>query len=487
MKKRTLLLIGVLMAAVCCIAVIAAGSAYTLRISVDPETVADDYQVEIDQDREIIRLTDKKLENGILFLRIRSAARGRAFISVCRSDEFGFLEAVYVHRFGVITVDNYFGRSAGAWIIPVLATVYIALLLLSVILRYRRNMRESLYQYSNIRNLGWIIFLAFMLLGQIPYLFSGDSFVGTVSRTLAATSSAAYFAFPVAFILSVLVAISNIQLMRREGRSWRNMLGLMLGLLVCIGTVFPFALSEFLQRTTVVDVHNERGAALYVEMAVTNTILIAVSYLECILWGTVILSVKAAGRTPPFDRDYILILGCQIKKDGTPTPLLKGRADRALDFARMQKEATGKSVVFVPSGGKGPDEIIPEALSVRNYLAEAGIPDERILVEDGSFRTEENFQKSLVLIRKESAAENPKIAFSTTNYHVFRSGVLARRQGIDAEGVGSSTKSYFWINAFVREFIATVYTEWRKHLRVIVLLILMMLAMIGIVCLSNYL
>ena len=41
--------------------------------------------------------------------------------------------------------------------------------------------------------------------------------------------------------------------------------------------------------------------------------------------------------------------------------------------------------------------------------------------------------------------------FSTTNYHVFRSGVWAGLAGFPAEGIGSRTKWWFWPNAFVRE------------------------------------
>ena len=293
--------------------------------------------------------------------------------------------------------------------------------------------------------------------------------------------------FPIAFIVSIYVAASNIQLMKKEGRNWRNMLGLMLGIFVCFCTVFPFALSEMLQRSNVIDVHNERGMALYVEMAVTNGILVAVSYLECILLGSVILSLKAAKKVPAFDKDYILILGCQIREDGSLTPLLKGRADRALNFAQMQKEASGRDIVFVPSGGKGPDEVIPEAQAVRNYLVSKGIPEERILAEDESLNTFENFRNSYGLIKNDGRTPEPKIAFSTTNYHVFRSGILARQQGIDAEGIGSGTRSYFWINAFVREFIATLYAESKRHLIITVLLILMILAMVLIVRMSNVL
>ena len=376
-----------------------------------------------------------------------------------------------------------FGNSSGAGIIPVLVSLYIALILWYLIARYCRDIRKNLYQYRNIRNLGWIIFFSLMLVGRIPYILSGNSFVKAVERTMSSASNVAYIAFPVASIVSIFVAISNIKLMRKEGCNWRNMLGL----LVCLSTIFPLILSDFLQRITIVDVHNEHGVALYVEMAVTNIILVTLSYLECILWGAVIFAIKAARKIPSFDKDYILILGCQIKKDGTLTPLLKGRADQALNFAHMQKEATGKDVIFVPSGGKGSDEIIPESQAIQNYLVSTGVSDDRILVEDESVNTYENFKNSMELIHENSCTSEPKVAFSTTNYHVFRSGILAEQQGFHTEGIGSRTRSYFWINAFVREFIATIYAEWKKHLRVIVVLVLFTLAMTFIVRLSNIL
>lgn len=43
---------------------------------------------------------------------------------------------------------------------------------------------------------------------------------------------------------------------------------------------------------------------------------------------------------------------------------------------------------------------------------------------------------------KEIIEENKKdsnVIFSTTNYHVFRSGVIANRAGLKCEGIGSST------------------------------------------------
>ncbi|MBR2544672.1 MAG: YdcF family protein, partial [Erysipelotrichaceae bacterium] len=95
-----------------------------------------------------------------------------------------------------------------------------------------------------------------------------------------------------------------------------------------------------------------------------------------------------------------------------------------------------------------------------------GIDENRIIVEEKSVNTRENFSNSVTLIKEYFGGKDPVIAFSTTNYHVFRSGILARQLGINAEGIGSPTKNYFWINAFVREFIATVLYGWKIHMAV---------------------
>lgn len=69
-------------------------------------------------------------------------------------------------------------------------------------------------------------------------------------------------------------------------------------------------------------------------------------------------------------------------------------------------------------------------------------------------------------------------AFATTNYHVFRTGMLAEQNGLKAEGIGSKTKVYFWVNAFVREFIATIVNEKKTHARVALILFLVQVASI---------
>ena len=79
--------------------------------------------------------------------------------------------------------------------------------------------------------------------------------------------------------------------------------------------------------------------------------------------------------------------------------------------------------------------------------------------------------------------KNAKIIFSTTNYHVFRSGVIANEQGIDCEGMGSKTKWYFYTNALIREFIANLVQERKKH---IILLLLINLSLFVLIMIGKY-
>ena len=107
--------------------------------------------------------------------------------------------------------------------------------------------------------------------------------------------------------------------------------------------------------------------------------------------GTAVSAVRAAKHIPEFNKDFILILGCQITKDGGLTKLLQSRTDRAIEFANMQKKATGRDIVFVSSGGKGDDEVIAEAEAIHNYLVSTGIMNRYSWKTAQKYRSEYTF------------------------------------------------------------------------------------------------
>ena len=187
------------------------------------------------------------------------------------------------------------------------------------------------------------------------------------------------------------------------------------------------------------------------------------------LTGSVICGVVAARRRPAPDKDYIIILGCWFRPDSTLPPLLRGRVDKALGFWQTQKEKNGKEARFIPSGGQGCNEPMPEGEAIRRYLLDQGIEDRLILPEDQSASTYENMANSRKIIL--DTGPEGKTVFATSSYHVFRSGLWARQAGLSAEGLGSRTKWWFWPNAFMRETAGLLQKRWKQELLFLILLI----------------
>ena len=459
MKKKYSIIIGVFLSLICTLIVIIFGSTYTIKESL-PNYVTRIDEIEILIENNAVEIADERLEDGILYLTLRSVHKGKSYVDIDCPQDMTFYHTVYVHSFGVITYDTFLGRSTGSRVIPIFITLYLALVLFSRISIYRNDIKENMYRYKNVKNIGLIIYLSSLVIGQALSVFSDGGILKIAKDILDSVSTFSFIALPIAFIVFVFVSISNIILMRKEGRNWRNMLGFFLGLIVCVCTVIPNLLNDNLQQTTLVDIHNEQGIAMYIQMLIEAVIFAGVTYLECILIGTVILGIKAAKRIPSFDKDYIMILGCQINSDGTLTP---SELEKLAAYC-MGEESVNRQAI---------DEICSE------------IPEGRILTEDKSVSTFENLKYSMELIRKHTNAQEPKIAFSTTNYHVFRAGIFATEQGIKAEGIGSKTKQYFFINAFVREFIATLVSEKKSHIKVMAVMLFIMFSSVATVYLCN--
>ena len=464
MSKRGLILSACILLVAVFSVMLFLGDTYTVKRDLPEAESAGDISIVLDPEG-IVSLESTDMREGTMYAKLRSQQRGMTYIAVSVKDQRVYYDTIYVHPTGLITINSYFGDFTGGAVIPVITALFFALLLSNIVRRYIDGSRNEMYSYRNIRDLGFIIFISLLIVNLVAEAIRYTSPYNTVSTVFSFAQLFLMMSLPLIIVISLFVTVSNINLMRKEGRTWRNMLGAILGILFIIGAVFPTALGEILQRSRsqIIDVHNMNGPWLYIEMLTEGFEAFIVAYLECILAATIITASKAAKHIPSFDKDYILILGCQVRKDGTLTPLLKGRADRALEFAGMQNEKTGKDIKFVPSGGKGSDEIISEGEAIRKYLLSQGIPEDRIIAETESRNTYENFRNSLELIKADTEKDEPKIAFSTTNYHVFRSGLLAHNQGIEAEGIGSRTKSYFWINAFIREFVGTLFSERKTH------------------------
>lgn len=326
----------------------------------------------------------------------------------------------------------------------------------------------SFYQHYTIWFAGFGLFslvAAFCLLeallrhlvdpGAWSMLYIYSILSGASTRFLLLTS-------PLFVGFAVMMAVSNIALLRHEHPRPQNLLGILISVLLVLGIFLglyinmqDFQGSEWEHR---------------VRSTLENTYATVFVYFECMLAGSVICGIRAAKHKPAQDKDVILILGCWFRRDGSLPPLLRGRVDRALEFWRGQKEATGREACFIPSGGQGPDEPMPEAEAMRRYLLSKDVPERLIHPETKSRNTFENMSFSREIVR--DVAPEGKVLFATTNYHVFRSGVWASMAGLPAEGIGSRTKWWYWPNAFMRETAGLLQKRWKQEIFLLIFLLI---------------
>jgi uncharacterized SAM-binding protein YcdF (DUF218 family) len=155
--------------------------------------------------------------------------------------------------------------------------------------------------------------------------------------------------------------------------------------------------------------------------------------------------------------DYVIVLGTGLGRNGRVTPLLASRLERGRGVWRSLA-ARGRDPVMIVSGGQGSDEPVPEAQAMAAYLIERGFRADRLAREDQSGTTEENLAFSKAIIDAARPAHpdkrGPRCVIVTSNYHVFRTAIIARKTRIRGQVTGARTAGYYWPSAMLREFAA---------------------------------
>ncbi|WP_258342603.1 YdcF family protein [Saccharopolyspora gregorii] len=235
--------------------------------------------------------------------------------------------------------------------------------------------------------------------------------------------------------LAVFLVLNGVTMLRREGRRLANVLSLAAG----VG-IIGFVVLRGIAGTI-------GWAPLEVTMDATGKVIGYVS----VLFACFLLYSLVYGAFPHRRRvDFIVVLGSGLIGSRVP-PLLASRLDKGLAEFRAQQEK-GREPVLVTSGGQGPGEDVPEARAMADHLIANGAPPERILVEDRSRSTEENLRFSAAIMREHRPEHRALVV--TNNFHVMRAARIARKEGVNAQVIGSPTARYFWPSATIREFVA---------------------------------
>ena len=122
--------------------------------------------------------------------------------------------------------------------------------------------------------------------------------------------------------------------------------------------------------------------------------------------------------------DAIVVLGCRLKPDGSPSPALRRRVEYAAGLYE-----SGAARVLLLSGG-GPDAV-PEAEVMRALALAAGVPGAAVLVETASRNTAENAFASAGLLRRHGMV---RVILVTDRQHLPRARLLFRLAGLQVIG-----------------------------------------------------
>lgn len=172
--------------------------------------------------------------------------------------------------------------------------------------------------------------------------------------------------------------------------------------------------------------------------------------ISVLFFGCTSLFLYSQGhKTAPGDADALIVLGCALRGDRLTLNL-----KRRLDAAVVYLNENPGTACFV-SGGQGSGEYLPEAHAMRDYLLRQGIEEGRIIVEDKSQSTYENFAFTYPLI-VEHCGENASIVYVTTYFHIYRAGRVAASMGIEASGQGARGTAYITPNDYLRECLAVL-------------------------------
>lgn len=141
-----------------------------------------------------------------------------------------------------------------------------------------------------------------------------------------------------------------------------------------------------------------------------------------------IISAEAASLVE--DMDCILVLGCLVRADGTPSDMLADRLLTGIELYFSMGEAK-----LLMSGDHGQAEY-DEVSAMRDFALSHGVPSHDIFMDHAGFSTYESIYRAKEIFGAQ------RIIIITQEYHLTRALYIAESLGIEAFGVASDVRTY---------------------------------------------
>ena len=140
--------------------------------------------------------------------------------------------------------------------------------------------------------------------------------------------------------------------------------------------------------------------------------------------------ILSAEEAADMDADCILILGCGVREDDTPSLMLRDRLETGI--ALYEAGAAEKLLISGDHGRKEYDEVN----TMKDFAMERGIPSEDIFMDHAGFSTYDSMYRA----RDVFCAK--KVIIVTQAYHLPRALYVAEKLGLEAYGVAALDVNY---------------------------------------------
>jgi len=128
--------------------------------------------------------------------------------------------------------------------------------------------------------------------------------------------------------------------------------------------------------------------------------------------------------------DCIIVLGCGVRADGTPSHMLEDRLNEGI--ALYKAGAAPKILMSGDHGQKNYDEVN----LMKSYAVKKGVPSEDVFMDHAGFSTYESMYRAKEIFEVKSAV------VVTQKFHIYRALYIADSFGIESVGVNSDPRAY---------------------------------------------
>lgn len=164
--------------------------------------------------------------------------------------------------------------------------------------------------------------------------------------------------------------------------------------------------------------------------AVAAVIVLGINYIVVGMGGRDLVSEKDMLKESSFRADCIIVLGAQVKADGTPSKMLRDRLDEGI---RLYEAGAAPKILM--SGDDGQVEY-NEVAAMAAYAEDAGVSKKDLFLDHAGFSTYESMYRAQYIFGVKRAI------VVTQKYHEYRALYIGQRLGMDVRGVSAADINY---------------------------------------------